>query len=554
VITTDNSRGFLGSIGVKPLIDLTRRYSQKYSGSETQLKAAIVGTFTAIYPRETGCSPLMVTDTPDPFSRVREEAIAHPRELSLEKIEKIFSPPPSHGLISNSNPLSVASFPSQPQSLIGNTDLETNMKNLQLLDETIRNLEQEANLTRIKKLMLCLCQGTWENNADLLADWNLRDLIIEVCEATGTLDNLKFSLDGIVSNINKPQQYALVAKLLISTLGKFYEDGSTQSGLSNFPQPPDLANTLVIVSDFTNETDFDLPTPPESLGPITREKIFDLRLKVVQHTSPLRAKILIFSALDRLFEFNRDEDWLNLKKIQLDELLQQIYELCPSVEALESHLYETAKNLPEADENYQSAGVIVQYMTPLYSPIGKLPPLPDTLAPGSDRWNAAPRIQGTEENSSASHGFIPDEDDNDYSEILEQGDENSGMLSEVLPPICADSGTLNGSDRKFSLSGLKKIDPVQQKQELEKKLNLKVNQSVEEIVQFIENRLNHLEQEISDELEPLDIEDGISVKYETMGDFITQVKQATSQFLELLINLEEAERNQPIEREDNSTS
>lgn len=429
------------------------------------------------------------------------------------------------------------------------------MKNLQLLDETIRNLEQEANLTRIKKLMLCLCQGRWENNADLLAALNLRDLIIEVCEVTGTLDNLKFSLDGIVSNINKPQQYALIAKLLISSLGKFYEEGSTQSGLSDFPPPPDLANTLVIVSDFTNETDFDLPTPPESPSSITREKIFDLRLKVVQHTSPLRAKILIFSALDRLFEFNRDEDWLNLKKIQLDELLQQIYELCPSAEALKSHLYETAKNLPEADENYQSAGVIVQYMTPLYSPIGQLPPFLDAIAPGSDRWNAAPRIEGTEEDSSPSQNFIPDDDDdNDYSEIMEEDQESSDILSEVLPPITPNSGNLNGSDRKFSLSALKKIDPVQQKQELEKKLNLKVTQSVEEIVQFIENRLNHLEREISEELDPLDIEDGISVKYETMGDLITQVKQATSQFLELLINLEEAERNQPIEREDNSAS
>lgn len=429
------------------------------------------------------------------------------------------------------------------------------MKNLQLLDETVRNLEQETHLTRIKKLMLCLCQGKWENNSEVLAALTLRDLIIEVCEVTGTLESLKFSLDGIVSNINKPQQYALVAKLLISSLGKFYEDGSTQPGLSDFPLPPDLANTLVIVSDFTNETDFELPNPPESSGPISPEKIFDLRLKVVQHTSPLRAKILIFSALDRLFEFSRDEDWLNLKKIQLDELFQQIYELCPTVNALETHLYETAKNLPEADENYQSAGVIVQYMTPLYSPIGKLPALGDSNFPGSAQWNAMPAmIAGREEDSNASQDFTPDDDDNDYSEIMEESQDNSDLLSEEVGPIASNSGSLNGRDRKFSLSALKKIDPVQQKQELEKKLNLKVNQSVEEIVQFIENRLNHLEREISDELEPLDIEDGISVKYETMGDFITQVKQATSQFLELLINLEEAERNQPIEREDNSTS
>ncbi len=419
------------------------------------------------------------------------------------------------------------------------------MKNLHLLDETVRKLEQEPNLNRIKKLMLCLCQGRWENNSDAIAAWNLRDLIIEVCELTGTLDNLKLSLDGIVSNINKPQQYAAIAKTLINSFSKFYEDGSTSPGLSGFPLPPDLANTLVIVSGFTNETDFEPPNTPQSAGPISSEKLFDLRLKVVQHTSPLRAKILIFSALDRLFEFNREEDWLNLKKIQLDELFQQIYELCPSVDALESHLYETAKNLPEADENFQSAGVIVQYMTQLYSPLKNGLSLVDSLSPGSERWKAPARIDTLAEDSA--------DDDNDYSEIGEESEKNREMLNDFLTPYPQNSGSMNGSDRKFSLSILKKIDPVQQKQELEKKLNLKVTQSVEEIVQFIERRLNALEQEISQELETLDIEDGISVKYETMGDFITQVKQTTSQFLELLINLEEAERNQTIEREDNST-
>ncbi|MCT7965352.1 hypothetical protein NG799_03265 [Laspinema sp. D1] len=44
-----------------------------------------MGTFPPIYPPETRCSPLMLTDTPDPFWRRGKEAIAHPRDSSLEK-------------------------------------------------------------------------------------------------------------------------------------------------------------------------------------------------------------------------------------------------------------------------------------------------------------------------------------------------------------------------------------------------------------------------------------------------------------------------------------
>ncbi|AFY83086.1 hypothetical protein Oscil6304_3522 [Oscillatoria acuminata PCC 6304] len=56
----------------------------------------------------------MLTDTPDPFCLGGEEAIAHEGDGPLKKIEKIFSPPANHALISNSNPLSVDSFPFQP--------------------------------------------------------------------------------------------------------------------------------------------------------------------------------------------------------------------------------------------------------------------------------------------------------------------------------------------------------------------------------------------------------------------------------------------------------
>lgn len=92
---------------------------------------------------------------------------------------------------------------------------------------------------------------------------------------------------------------------------------------------------------------------------------FDVRLEVMKYSNPLRAKILAFSTLHHKFEITSKE-WSSLRTLSFDELLQNLYENYPNVQALEKPLYETADSLVEPDESTQAAEAIVKAMKPYY--------------------------------------------------------------------------------------------------------------------------------------------------------------------------------------------
>lgn len=95
------------------------------------------------------------------------------------------------------------------------------------------------------------------------------------------------------------------------------------------------------------------------------KELFDVRLKIVRHTNPLRAKILIFSILYHPFKFST-RDWLTIKMQDLDNLIRHLYSLCPTPTVLEQRLYETARNLNQQEEEFTTARVIFKAMNSLY--------------------------------------------------------------------------------------------------------------------------------------------------------------------------------------------
>lgn len=95
------------------------------------------------------------------------------------------------------------------------------------------------------------------------------------------------------------------------------------------------------------------------------KELFDVRLKILRHTNPLRAKILIFSILYHPFKFST-RDWLTIKMQDLDNLIRHLYSLCPTPQVLEERLYETARTLNRQDEECTTASVIFKAMNSLY--------------------------------------------------------------------------------------------------------------------------------------------------------------------------------------------
>ena len=82
----------------------------------------------------------------------------------------------------------------------------------------------------------------------------------------------------------------------------------------------------------------------------------------------MRAKILLFSTLNEQFNFS-NQDWASLKSQQLDELLQNLVDICPTFSELVSKLEVTAGILQEFDENMKAVRVISQSLKPFYTAI-----------------------------------------------------------------------------------------------------------------------------------------------------------------------------------------
>ena len=232
------------------------------------------------------------------------------------------------------------------------------MKALSILDEVVRELEQDVNISRIKRIIFFACKEFWENDVGELARTDLGLLLKELCAKYIKLEDIEAVLNSIVSKVNKKNEYALVADLILCQLSRLYEFEdftSLETNISRFGGEHAPA--------FHDEFRSEISSHEESER--NPGNLFDIRQKILQQTNPLRAKIVIFSTLYHEFTFS-DRDWLLLKNQELDTLLRQLFNVCPTLAELESQLYRTARNLENTDENDQTASVIIQAMSPCY--------------------------------------------------------------------------------------------------------------------------------------------------------------------------------------------
>ncbi|NDJ18077.1 hypothetical protein [Myxacorys almedinensis] len=169
-------------------------------------------------------------------------------------------------------------------------------------------LEQDANLSRIKKLLICVCRKYWEANPYVIEQTPLADLLHELTKRYSKLGSLRDGLAAAVKTLNKPIEYALVAEAILQVIEPLYE---TEAASGQQAQST--------VMDGFLQTTAQAPTPFKPM-PVN---LFDVRLEIFKHTNPLRAKILLFSLAYYPFEF-RSHDWANLKLYSLEGLLRTV--------------------------------------------------------------------------------------------------------------------------------------------------------------------------------------------------------------------------------------
>lgn len=223
------------------------------------------------------------------------------------------------------------------------------MENLFLVPQFIQNIEQHENSLRLKKLLFYICQQVWENEQTKIdnADWH--SLIEQLVNKKPTFVSLQKYIYAMTKTTTKPKQYLLIADILISQLEKIYfvEEDVTQACLAKFQEEP-------IPQEIFNQKETIKPYDP-----------YKIRAEIIGNINPLRAKILLFSALYERFNFS-SQDWASLKSQQLDELIENLVDSYPTFSQLVSKLEITAGILQEIDENLKVARVISQALKPFY--------------------------------------------------------------------------------------------------------------------------------------------------------------------------------------------
>ncbi|MFZ1026837.1 MAG: hypothetical protein WAN66_11515 [Limnoraphis robusta] len=229
------------------------------------------------------------------------------------------------------------------------------------LNEVVEHLEKDVNLNRIKKVMLCACRGQWENNQDLLIKISTRNLVQELYWKTQTLENLYNILDRILSKINKKSQYTLIIHTIINQVGQLYLED--QLNPSHFQADQNLSESTLTQNSQAVET----TQPNQKLNSLSSiPNLFDVRWRIMQYTNPLRVKLLLFSTLEREFNFSTQE-WSQLKLHSLDDLLRHLLQNFPMISGLRSHLLKMADYLENPDENAQAVSVLLDALKPIYA-------------------------------------------------------------------------------------------------------------------------------------------------------------------------------------------
>ena len=418
------------------------------------------------------------------------------------------------------------------------------MKSFSIIDTIVKEFEEDADLMRIKKVIYYACENKWENNEAKLKRINLKELIGDLYNKIENKETLDKKLYGIVSKVNKKTEYSLLAQKIIDSMGKLYPqeeemtvmEYSLSWSLASSHEQTVLKEKLVVKESY-----------PRDPG-----KLFDVREKIIQATNPLKAKIIIFSIVEHQFYFS-DRDWLLLKTKSLDNLLRQIFNLCPSITELEFSLYSAANNFEDPDEYTQVANIIIKALTPCYSEeiittqSQAEAEESEALTPDTQKTNM--ECDGYFEKGDISLLERKELASTNYQDEIsfETKEENFGDSSTDNQQMSYDTPeeakivTLE-LDKEASMEGKNILDSIKQKLRFEDEIYTVIKQKVDVVMNVIEVEFMSLEKTLNNLLQWEPEEERLSLKYTALGDFISNIQEKHTKYKEILRQLEIEER------------
>ena len=125
--------------------------------------------------------------------------------------------------------------------------------------QAVQYLEDHPESIRVKKLIFCICQKSWENDLNILNSFSMESLVKDLITEQENLELLTLSLYKLVKTLNRPKVYAGVAKAIVEQLGPIYrelEQDTEVVEVSADPQETNVSDEKILleqaVSNLTN--------------------------------------------------------------------------------------------------------------------------------------------------------------------------------------------------------------------------------------------------------------------------------------------------------------
>lgn len=214
--------------------------------------------------------------------------------------------------------------------------------------QVVHNLEHNPHLPRIKKLLFYVCKNRWENDQYQLDALTIRDLVQELHQLAPSPEQLRGFLDAAVNTLSKQTEYSLIANIILSEVAQLSADEAQSRPASSAHASGDVTQAISL-PDLPAE---DLPT------------IYDrLAQELQQHSDVLpRAKKLLFYVCRRRWE----NDQAQLDSVSLPRLVQELHQLAPTFDRLNSLITSFVQTLNKQAEYLLIANLLISKLHRLY--------------------------------------------------------------------------------------------------------------------------------------------------------------------------------------------
>ena len=199
----------------------------------------------------------------------------------------------------------------------------------------VRQLEQDANAVRIKKLILYACKNWWENDLDRLSVVSLQSLVQELRYLNPTLEHLQYKLKLLVGTLSKQEEYLQVANTIIKNLAGLYR----------------TATTIEKTTINTN--------PLDGIGGELQTQITQA---LAQEENSSRIKKLMICAARKYWE----TDPIKVEQTEIKKLISELAHQYPTIESLQIGLAAIVKSLNKPIEYAAIANMILRELGKLY--------------------------------------------------------------------------------------------------------------------------------------------------------------------------------------------